>query len=891
MYKKIDDYGIIGDLHTVALVGSDGSIDWLCLPFIDSPSIFSAILDDKKGGSFILQPVEEWDSYFNYIPRTNILTTTFRTNSGMARITDFMPVPSCGEEIMETHVPTLYRKVEVLQGHVKLHCLIKPRFNYAATIPLISRISKGCIQARTRETTIYFLSTEEIELTSEVTAEATWSLGTGKQVWLQMVISNEKPREINVGSVMTDLADTIQFWRRWLKKSETGRALDPGRYEDMINRSALALKLLYYNPTGAIAAAATTSLPEEIGGSRNWDYRYTWVRDTSFTLQALFRLGHLSETEGFLRWIESLLPRCSDGRMQIMYGLRGEEDLEERELNHLGGYKGSRPVRIGNGAAKQKQLDVYGEIMDAALKLSDYVGKIDSELWPMLRSICSYVLDHWTEQDMGIWEVRDGPHYFVYSKVMCWVALDRGIKIAGKYGFPGTTAIWQKTCNTIKQEVLSRGWNSDLGSFVQYYDSDVLDSSALLIPITGFLPFNDPKVISTIETIENRLTNQGLVYRYLVEDGLPGKEGAFLLCTFWLIDCLIGLGRINEAEELLGKIRETANDLGLFSEEYDPTWKECLGNFPQAFTHIGYINSVLNLLESKRTIEEKNMDTITGKRNRIPYILGKRIVLNSGTSRKKIPDEQLISDLKKTMNTLRGAFFDTAQGRVAYEQMSSSRVYTHYLELSRDLQNFSLDKYNSVEAATAFWINLYNVMVIHAVISLQIKDSVKEVRNFFTRAGYLLDRMFFNLDDIEHGVLRGNKKPPNSFFRVFSRDDPRNKYSLAHADPRIHFALVCASSSCPPIELYSEVNIDKELDIAGSSFINGGGLILEKNSMTVSLSRIFQWYGKDFGNNIPGILQRLARYIGNEHDRDFILDHLEDLNVQFQKYDWRLNRY
>jgi hypothetical protein len=687
----------------------------------------------------------------------------------------------------------------------------------------------------------------------------------------------------------TSLRETEAYWRSWLKRGETGRTIDLGPYGKMIDRSALVLKLLYYNPTGTIAAAATTSLPEEIGGVRNWDYRYTWVRDTSFTLQALFNLGHLSETQGYLRWIERLLSEHGPGRMQIMYGLRGEADLAEEELVNLDGYKGSKPVRIGNGAAAQRQLDIYGEIMDAALKLSDYVGKIDSELWPFLRGICDFVVEHWQDKDSGIWEIRGGPYHFVYSKMMCWVALDRGLTIARRYGFPADLKKWEQTKDKIKGEILEKAWNQGKGAFVQHYETDVLDSSTLLMPLFGFLPFDDSRIVSTIEATQRELGHDGFLYRYVGEDGLPGGEGTFLLCTFWLIDCLIGLKRFEEAETLLRRMERIANHLGLFSEEYDVRWKEVLGNFPQAFTHIGYINSVIALCQAKGKIAAEGEGEKALPRRSL--LLTSRIVLNEGKAPQDIPIKDIAMQLKDSMNILRGAFFDTKRGRVAYEQMERSEAYRKYVESSHSLKKMELEELKTREQGLAFWINLYNVIVIHGVIKLGIRDSVKEVRNFFRRVQYQIGDLFFTPDDIEHGILRGNRRPPNSLFRVFQGNDPRLEFAIKPLDPGIHFTLVCASSSCPPIEVYTPEKLEKELTIAGETFLNGGGIMIDRGKSRVSLSRIFSWYATDFGKTLPERLRFIAPYLYNRDDRQFLEENAERIKVDYQDYDWRLNRY
>lgn len=886
MYRKISDYAIIGNLHSVALIALDGSIDWLCLPDIDSPSVFAALLDDEKGGFFSITPKGEWNSEATYLKDTNILKTKFTTATGTLILTDFMPICFCGrnEEVQQRH--ELYRLIEVTEGKIIVNVNFEPKFDYARVQPSYVGSNKK-IKARANGEVITLYSTKDMDII-QMSVNAQWELREGEKVWLLLKYGEDDSFNFEPLMAEKTLKDTEIFWREWLNRSETVMTVDLGEYRDMVNRSALTLKLLYYNPTGSIAAAATTSLPEEIGGVRNWDYRYSWLRDTSFTLQSLFSLGHITEMEGFLGWLKQLISKHGTDKIQVMYGLRGEEYLPERELNHLNGYKGSRPVRIGNGAAKQRQLDIYGEIMEAALKLSDYVGKINRDTWLSLMSICDYVVKFWKEKDHGIWEIRAGPYHFVYSKIMCWVALDRGITIARRYGFPADIERWEQTKSAIKAEVLNKGFNEKKRSFVQHYETDILDSSSLLIPLLGFLPFSDQKVKSTLETVRHELENDGFLYRYRTHDGVEGREGVFLLCSFWLINNLIAVGKLNEAEKILKKIESCANHVSLFSEEYDVRTSEQLGNFPQAFTHIGYINSVIELCKAKSRLVKEQIER---KRRPSSLFFFRKITLNDGEPLKDFSSKKIIKDLKSLMNILRGAFFDTPKGRISYELMKRSNAYKEYVRLSYNLKLVDLGELKVRQEQIAFWINLYNVIVIHGVIELGIRDSVKEVRNFFKRIRYKVRDMFFSPDDIEHGILRGNRRKPHSILRHFKKGDKRLNFVIQPMDPRIHFALVCASSSCPPIDIYDAENLDEQLKIAGETFLNSGGIIIDKVKNKVFLSRIFKWYADDFGKDIRNILGFIAPYLYNEKDKNFLEQNTDSLEVIYQEYDWRLNRY
>lgn len=888
MYKNIHDYGIVGNLQSVALVGLDGSIDWMCLPYLDSPSVFGALLDDHKGGRFAITPTYHWDSHAKYIPQTNVLTTRFRTGGGTLLLTDFMPILFYGEEQVVEGEQELYRLIEVEQGVVDVRVFFQPRFDYARTkVTIMHR--NGAVMAQGGDESMVLASSRPLEVTGD-SVEARWQLREGERVWLHLRYGHHEPLNLDIAQAEHALEETKQYWRSWLARNETGRLTDLGPYHEMLERSALVLKLLYYEPTGAIAAAATTSLPEEIGGERNFDYRYSWIRDTSFTLEALFRLGHLSEMHGYLRWLERLLAEHGAAGMRVMYGLRGEEELPEQVLDHFDGYKASRPVRIGNAAAGQKQLDIYGEIMDTALKLANYVGKIDTRLWPVLRSICEYVVDHWHEKDFGIWEVRSGPHHFVSSKVMCWVALDRGAKIARRYGFEGDIAKWEKTRDAIKRDVLEKGWNEEKQTFVQHYDSDDVDATNLLIPLVGFLSTRDPKAVSTIEVTWRELEYEGLLYRYKTADGFSGEEGSFLFCTFWMIDNLIALGRLDDAEVLLRRIERAGNHVGLFSEEYDFRWNEALGNFPQAFTHIGYINSVIQLREAReaRVAPEKKPVVTSESWQRL---LAPTIPLNTGKAVPAAPREKLATELKDTMNRLRGAFVDIKTGRIAYEKIKTSDLYQEYVQLSHALRLMNLAELESWEEKVAFWINLYNVLVIHGIIELDIESSMNEVRDFFGRIQYQIGDLFFTPDDIEHGILRHNSRAPNSIFRPFSDSDPRREFMVDRFDPRIHFTLVCGSAFCPPIEVYTADDIDNELNIATRTFINAGNVELDRRRGRIYLSRMFKWHGKDFGETAADRIRYISLYMHDKEVGEFLMHYADELDVYYQDYDWRLNRY
>lgn len=887
MYKPIADYGAIGNQRTVALVGRDGSLDWLCLPDLDSPSLFAALLDDDRGGRFRIAPARGFSSRQSYLGETNVLQTVMTTGTGSLVLTDFMPAGWPGE-VTEEELPTVWRRLEAVSGSVEVEVLFDPRFDYARRAPEMVMTPFGVV-ARARAESCALFGPGEFRLDDRGRARATLRLAAGERTWF--VMRYGRPADMHPpGEPEARLEATLRFWRSWLARCERGHCEDFGRFRAAINRSSLLLKLLTFEPTGAIAAAPTTSLPEWVGGERNWDYRYCWLRDASLTVRALHAVGHLSEMEGFLAWLRGTCGGRGAEGLQIVYGLRGEARLTESELGHLEGYRGSRPVRVGNGAHAQRQMDVFGEVLDAALRLSDYAGAVDEELWLFLRAVCDHVCRTWTLPDRGIWEVRRPDSHFVHSKLMCWVTLDRGLKIAGRYGFSADTDLWRRNREALREQVLRQGWSEARGSFVQSYGSEALDASLLLLPTSGLLRPSDPRLAATVEAIRAELGRNGFLYRYLAQngltdDGLAGREGCFLVLNFWLAEALVALGRAEEAEGIIEGALQAASPLGLFPEEYDPATGELLGNYPQAFTHIGLINACASLLAARRARRGRKL----GERVWWFMPVGRR-VLNDLPVAEEVSGPETAARLRRASALLQGAFFDPEEGRVDYERMRGSAAFADYEAAAAALQRFDPRQLGPRPERLAFWINLYNTLIIHGVVEAGIQESVKEVPGFFRRIAYRVGAREFSPDDIEHGILRGNAGHGLLGRLQFPEGDPRRGLVVTPPDPRVHFALVCGASSCPPVAVYEAERLDEQLELSGRSFLRRHGFRLERRERRVHLSRIFDWYGRDFGPDLPAVLRFLLPYIEPEEERRFVAAHLEELEERFMPYDWRLNR-
>ncbi len=597
-YEPIQDHGVIGNMRTIALVSRKATIDWFCYPHFDSPSVFASLLDAEKGGHFSIFPeVTELTHKQLYWPDTNILITRFLAQEGVGEIVDYMPVtPRRGG-----HCDAVIRNVKVVRGTMKFHVECRPAFNYGRDKHEI-QFSKSGVNFRSPKLDLRLTSQMRLKRQgSGVTAQFT--LNAGESTTFELCGVDSEPPSLDEKESEEVFRNTVQFWRRWLSQSTYH-----GRWREIVHRSALVLKLLTFEPTGAIVAAPTCSLPELIGGSRNWDYRYTWIRDAAFTVYSLLRIGFTTEAAEFMSFIDA---RCHemkpDGSLQTVYGIDGRHALPEKALPHFEGYKGSKPVRIGNAAYKQLQLDIYGELMDSVYLFNKYGTPISYDLWTYLRRLTNWLCKHWRMKDATIWEVRGGRREFVYSKLMCWVALDRALRLAEKRSFPADWRLWMRTRDMIYETLMTKGWSPRRKAFIQSFGSDALDASTLLMPLVFFVSPSDPRMLSTLDAMnrppaDGGLVSDGLVFRYNLQrnpDGIHDGEGTFNICTFWLVEAMTRAGRndprlLDEARLIFENMMGYANHLGLFSEETNMQG-QAVGNFPQAFTHLALISAAFNL--------------------------------------------------------------------------------------------------------------------------------------------------------------------------------------------------------------------------------------------------------------------------------------------------------
>jgi GH15 family glucan-1,4-alpha-glucosidase len=588
--QPIASYGLIGDMRTAALIGLDGGIDWCCLPRFDSGSVFAALLDSERGGTWAVRPSVPWTSTQRYLPRTNILETTFTTRGGVVSLTDFMPVGEDGRP-SGPH-PEIHRHLRGRRGTVPMEMVFMPRFEYGARTTRLEVLRAGLFATDRTDQVLTLSSAVPFQwAVDQSTAVTRFLVEKGVTRWLVLRYDDDDIHPVDRYASASKLDVTAEYWQRWASRVRYG-----GPYRTMVKRSALVLKLLTHAETGAVIAAPTTSLPETIGGGRNWDYRFVWLRDAAFTLAALDAVGHDAEADAFMRFLKRVCRHEGGGHLQIMYGIDGRRDLVERQLEHLSGYLGSRPVRVGNGAAGQLQLDVYGEVLAAAGLFARFAGGLDRDQGRRLADVADLVCELWRRPDAGIWEVRSEPAHFTHSKMMCAIALDTAIRLAGSGLLPRSNVErWWRERDGIRAFVESSCFDAETSSYTRAAGESALDASLLLAVVAGYEPAEAPRLLGTVDAVRRELGRGPLVHRYRGDDGLPGEDGAFVACSFWLVEALARQGRTREAAALMDEVVALANDVGLYAEEIDPATGDFLGNFPQALSHLALINAATAL--------------------------------------------------------------------------------------------------------------------------------------------------------------------------------------------------------------------------------------------------------------------------------------------------------
>jgi GH15 family glucan-1,4-alpha-glucosidase len=587
-YQPIENYAIVGNLHTAALIGQNGSIDFMCFPRFDSPTVFAAMLDESNGGFFRVAPILGRARHKQlYLPDSNVLLTRFLSEEGVAEVSDFMPIETSGE----AHI--LVRRARTVRGEIRFRMICAPRFDYARARHTAELDPQGALFLESGGNGIALRLRTQTPLRlveGDAVAEFTLSAGQCADFVLESASSADQSPAALGDFVPTSFKATMNYWRRWIARSTY-----KGRWREMVNRSALVLKLLTSRTYGSMVAGPTFGLPERIGGARNWDYRFTWIRDASFSLYALMRLGYTDEAAAFMGWLEQRVAEMEpQGGLQVLYRIDGRHDLPEEILPHLDGYLRSRPVRIGNAAVAQFQLDIYGELMDSIYLFNKYGRPIPYDGWLKITQIVEWVCQHWRDKDETIWEFRTDREEYLFSRLMCWVALDRAIRLAWKRSFPAPIERWHGIRDTIYRDIMEHFWNPARGAFIQRKGTDAVDASCLIMPLMRIISPVDPRWLSTMRVLERELLDDSLMFRYKTADGIPGDEGTFCMCSFWYVECLSRSGDVRQARLIFEKMLGYANHVGLYGEELGPAG-EHLGNFPQAFTHVSLISAAFDL--------------------------------------------------------------------------------------------------------------------------------------------------------------------------------------------------------------------------------------------------------------------------------------------------------
>lgn len=863
MAKKISDYGIIGNMQSAALVGQDGAIDWLCLPRMDSPSVFGALLDEERGGTFSVTPDGEWDSLLCYEEDSNVLVGRFRTHGGSYTLTDFLTLPEPDAPGGERDF-VLLRLIKVERGTVDLRVRFAPRFDYGITVPELALFPGRGVVAAAGGACLALSSARPLAVHAGE-ASGVWKLRAGERAVLRLHYGAREPDPLPEGHAEDLLVQTLAFWRGWLHESGTGFYNELGPHRVPVIRSLLTLKLLCFEPQGTMAAAATTSLPEEIGGVRNWDYRYSWVRDTCMALTAMFEVGHVEEVQGYLDWMEQVIKKGRRDELQVMYRMDGSSDLAEASLSHLRGYRESRPVRVGNLAARQKQFSIYGHVLIAAHLVASRNRGIDPDLWHGLALMCDFARDHWREPDSSIWEMRGGTRHFVHSKAMCWVTLDRGLRIARHLGLQAGDG-WEEPLKEIRDEVLARGWSPRLQSFVLNYDGESLDASALLMSINGFIEYDDPKMLATVDALRRDLALEGFLYRYQGDDGLPGRDATFLACTLWLVTNLAKQGEIEEADLLLSLVDQVGGHRHLLAEEYDPGWQEQLGNFPQAFSHEAYLVAATAVANAR------------ADERRRPLHLR---VLAPEPCDGPAPDAEEMAALAAE------AAAYCAAVNPDYRALVQGDMQERLASLLSRLAVFPLERLHGREEQISFWCNLHTLLVLYGILLFGVRSSVQEVPRFYRSVGCRIGKEEYSAEVVLHGILRGNRPAPGRLIPPLPPGDPRLAHAIRPGDPRVLCAVFTGTVSSPAITVLSPRSLDSDLDAAVRRYLERGAHF-DLAGRRIVLPRLFLWYD-DLGRTEHDVAVFAAGFAA-EKIAEEIREHPESFRLEYAPYDWRLSR-
>ena len=890
----ISDYAILGNGHTLALASRTGSVDWMCLPFPDSPAVFAALLDERSGGRFAIRPDRDFDAASRYRPGTNVLDTRFRVRAGEALLTDFMPAGPVAREHPENN-GRLARRVHGLTGEVRLWIVCDVRFDTGRRPARWERRDNRCWRLVSRDRHLLLTATRPLCWEEGV---ARLRLRAGEEVWLALTWGGESvPAEAELDAL---LESTERHWREWRNRGEIGRHPAEGFWRESLDRSALALKLLQFRPTGAIAAGATASLPGPSPspirgrGRENRDARHAEIRDAATTLTTLWRLGHVREAGAYLDWIREVLRDSDPQGPEPLHRLgRTGSPPAERALRHLAGYKGAGPPRVGGRDADRFPGEICGELLDLFLAVSRCLGRVSVADWEAIRPLADRAADLWRLPESGDRALSDEsddsnepprPVHTTHSKLMCWVALDRGIALALRYGFRADLGRWRTERGELRREILRRGVNRRTGAFQRHYGVDGVDPDLLRIPLVGFLPIHDRRVAATIRAVEAERIRDGGMISDSGEAGASDPSLGFSDGYFRYLRCLIRQGRPDAVEAHLRRMGERTGATGLFGEGFDPVFREILGNYPCAFSHIGHAATALDWLEAREVPAPP-----PPRAGRLALLFRiRRLSPPRKPIRSAVPPDP-IRELHEVADRLAGHFQDGHERRIDYAALRNSPFFERMRRCIAALRGFDPAILAADPERIAFWANLFNVLTIHAVLELGIRNSVREVPFFFRRAVYEIGGRPYRLGDIEHGILRGNRRPPYGPSRSFAASDPRRRFAPETFDPRVHFVLVRAGRTDPPLEACVPETLEERFEIAARGFVNGTSR-LDLDERTLWVSELFKWYRADFGRRDGDLVRFAARYWYRSDAADRMFAGADRIAIRYFPYDRRLNR-
>lgn len=862
-HSPLSEYGAVGNGRGLALVSRTGSVDWMCVPRLDSPAVFAALLDDRSGGRFAIRPDRDFDAASAYRPGTNLLETRFRVRTGEARLTDFMPD---GPDVRERpeNAGRLIRRVRGEAGEVRLRIVCDVRFDYGRRPARWERRDNRCWRLVSRDRHLLLTASRPLfweDRTARLRVRA------GETVWLVLDWGGESVPDEAALEGLLDSAE--RYWRGWRSEGGAGRLPPGGFWRDALDRSALALRLLQYRPAGAVAAGGTAALPVAPGGGDNRDDRVASIHEAADTLTALSALGRRREADAFVDWVRGVLRAADAGGPEDIQRLdRPRPPAGERIARHLAGYKGAEPVRLGRNPGEASALEISGEVLDLFFAFSRRGGEIGSGDWTRLRPLVDRAAATWRRPDSGRAEpsVRPGIH----ARLMAWVALDRGIRIALRNGFRADLARWRNERAAVRQDILRRGVSRRTGAFRTDDETGGTDDGVLRIPLVGFLPATDRRVAATL--------------RELDADRL--REDGFLLPFFRYLRCRILQGRLDEVAEGLRRVREFSGPSGLLGERYDPVFREIGGNLPRASAHAACALATLEYLAARNAPPPPPSPLWSRRAARL--FRPARLSPPRRPRREAVPADPNRA-LRDVLRRLADHFYDAHEQRVDYAGIRSSAVFDRMRDCVADLRGFDPETLGTDAERIAFWINLFNLLTIHAVVALGVRDSVREIPFFFRRATYVVGGRSYRLGDIEHGVLRGNRRPPFRPSRPFGPADPRLRTLPETPDPRTIFGLVRAARTGPPLGVYAADTLGRRLDASARVFLNGTSR-LDMRDRTLWVSELFKRRRSDIGARDADLVRFVARFWYRTDPADWLVSEADRIAIRYFPFDWRLNR-